>query len=171
MEFIDLKAQYVHLQERIDRRVKTVLDHGGYVLGPEVAELERGLADYCGVKHAIGCANGTDALVLALKALGIDEGDAVFTTPFTFFATAEAIVLAGARPVFADIDPAVLDEVAAHLDPGRRAALYDEVVGLGAHALMTATEKGLYAEMGARAQYLDAVEEGGVTEVREGAAP
>ena len=105
MEFIDLKAQYAQLQERIDRRVRAVLDHGGYIMGPEVGELERELSAYCGVRHAVGCANGTDALVLALKALDIGAGDAVFTTPFTFFATAEAIVLAGATPVFADIDP------------------------------------------------------------------
>ena len=105
MEFIDLKAQYAQLQERIDRRVRAVLDHGGYIMGPEVGELERELSAYCGVRHTVGCANGTDALVLALKALDIGAGDAVFTTPFTFFATAEAIVLAGATPVFADIDP------------------------------------------------------------------
>jgi dTDP-4-amino-4,6-dideoxygalactose transaminase len=105
MQFIDLKAQYDALRERIDARIHQVLDHGGYIMGPEVKELEAALSAYCGVKHTVTCANGTDALVLALKALGIGPGDAVFTTPFTFFATAEAIALAGARPVFADIDP------------------------------------------------------------------
>ncbi len=105
MQFIDLKAQYAAIQHNIDRRIAEVLDHGGYIMGPEVGEFEAALSSYCGVKHAVTCANGTDALVLALRALGIGEGDAVFTTPFTFFATAEAIVLAGARPVFADIDP------------------------------------------------------------------
>lgn len=105
MQFIDLKAQYDALRERIDARIHQVLDHGGYIMGPEVKELEAALSAYCGVEHTVTCANGTDALVLALKALGIGPGDAVFTTPFTFFATAEAIALAGARPVFADIDP------------------------------------------------------------------
>ncbi len=105
MQFIDLKAQYAAIQHNIDQRIAEVLDHGGYIMGPEVGEFEAALSSYCGVKHAVTCANGTDALVLALRALGIGEGDAVFTTPFTFFATAEAIVLAGARPVFADIDP------------------------------------------------------------------
>jgi UDP-2-acetamido-2-deoxy-ribo-hexuluronate aminotransferase len=105
MEFIDLKAQYAAIRGSLDRRIAAVLDHGGYIMGPEVAELEKALADYCGVRYAIACANGTDALVLALKALDIGAGDAVITTPFTFFATAEAIMLAGARPVFADIDP------------------------------------------------------------------
>ena len=105
MQFIDLKAQYGAIKDKIDRRIAGVLEHGGYIMGPEVAELERELSAYCGVNHTIGCANGTDALVLTLRALGIGPDDAVFTTPFTFFATAEAIVLAGASPVFADIDP------------------------------------------------------------------
>ena len=143
MEFIDLKAQYAELQERIDRRVRAVLDHGGYIMGPEVAELERGLADYCGVRHAIGCANGTDALVLALKALGIGAGDAVFTTPFTFFATAEAIVLAGARPVFADIDP-----VTFNIDPAALEAAIERTSSEGEwkpRAVMTVDLFGLPA--------------------------
>jgi dTDP-4-amino-4,6-dideoxygalactose transaminase len=105
MQFIDLNAQYRALRDRIDGRIASVLEAGAYIMGPEVAEFEEALAGYCRVEHAIGCANGTDALVLALKALEIGTGDAVFTTPFTFFATAEAIVLAGATPVFADIDP------------------------------------------------------------------
>ncbi|MCH8615869.1 DegT/DnrJ/EryC1/StrS family aminotransferase [Sphingomonas sp. SM33] len=114
MQFIDLKAQYSALRERIDRRIEAVLEHGAFIMGPEVAELEGELASYCGVGHAVTCANGTDALVLALRALGIGPGDAVFTTPFTFFATVEAIMLAGALPVFADIDPRTfnLDPVA-----------------------------------------------------------
>jgi dTDP-4-amino-4,6-dideoxygalactose transaminase len=105
MQFIDLKAQFEAIREGVERRMAEVLAHGGFIMGPEVGELERELAAYCGTGHAISCANGTDALVLALRALGIGPGDAVITTPFTFFATAEAIVLAGARPVFADIDP------------------------------------------------------------------
>jgi dTDP-4-amino-4,6-dideoxygalactose transaminase len=105
VQFIDLKAQFEAIREGVEAGIARVLDHGGYIMGPEVAELERQLAAYVGAEHAVGCANGTDALVLALRGLGIGQGDAVFTTPFTFFATAEAIILAGATPVFADIDP------------------------------------------------------------------
>lgn len=114
MQFIDLKAQFAALRTGIEQRIDTVLAHGHYIMGPEVAELEGRLTDYCGVSHAVTCANGTDALVLALRALEIGPGDAVFTTPFTFFATAEAIMLVGATPVFADIDPRTynLDPVA-----------------------------------------------------------
>lgn len=104
MQFIDLQKQYQHLKVRIDRRIQTVLDHGKYILGPEVRELEEKLAAYVGIKHAIGVANGTDALQLSLMALDVGPGDAVFTTTFTFFATAEVISLAGAHPVFVDID-------------------------------------------------------------------
>ena len=78
MQFIDLKAQYQHLKERIDQRIQNVLDHGKYIMGPEVQELEEKLAEYVGVKHAITCANGTDALTLSLMVLDIKEGDAIF---------------------------------------------------------------------------------------------
>ncbi|WP_417624803.1 DegT/DnrJ/EryC1/StrS family aminotransferase [Paremcibacter congregatus] len=104
MQFIDLQKQYKHLKTRIDKRIQTVLDHGKYILGPEVKELEERLSDFVGVKHSIGVANGTDALQLALMALDVGPGDAVFTTTFTFFATAEVISLVGAHPVFVDID-------------------------------------------------------------------
>src|SRR3954451_16186674 len=124
MQFIDLKAQYSALRERIDRRIEAVLEHGAFIMGSEVAELEGELASYCGVGHAVTCANGTDALVLGLQALGIGPGDAVFTTPFTFFATVEAIMLAGALPVFADIDPRTfnLDPEALDVAVGRTRA-------------------------------------------------
>lgn len=105
MKFIDLEAQYQHLKVRIDKRIQQVLDHGQYIMGPEVKELEDELAEYVGVKHAITCANGTDALTLALMALNIGEGDAVFVPTFTFFASAEAVAFAGATPVFVDSDP------------------------------------------------------------------
>lgn len=105
MQFIDLQAQYRSIEDKINTRIKNVLEHGKYIMGPEVSELEEKLADYTGTKHCISCANGTDALQLALMAKGIGPGDAVFTTPFTFFATAEVIALAGATPVFVDIDP------------------------------------------------------------------
>jgi dTDP-4-amino-4,6-dideoxygalactose transaminase len=104
MEFIDLKAQYQHLKTRIDLRIQNVLDHGKYIMGPEVQELEIKLAEYVGVKHAITCANGTDALQLCLMALEIKEGDAVFCPTFTFFATAEVIAFANAVPIFVDSD-------------------------------------------------------------------
>ncbi|UCX03994.1 DegT/DnrJ/EryC1/StrS family aminotransferase [Shewanella glacialimarina] len=104
MQFIDLAAQYEHLKTRIDSRIQTVLDHGCYIMGPEVEELESQLADYVGVKHAITCANGTDALQLCMMVLDIKEGDAVFCPTFTFFATAEVVAFANATPVFVDSD-------------------------------------------------------------------
>jgi dTDP-4-amino-4,6-dideoxygalactose transaminase len=104
MKFIDLQAQYQHLKTRIDKRIHAVLDHGQYIMGPEVQELEARLAEYVGVKHAITCANGTDALTLALMVLDIKAGDAVFCPTFTFFATAEVISFANATPVFVDSD-------------------------------------------------------------------
>ncbi|WP_405633002.1 DegT/DnrJ/EryC1/StrS family aminotransferase [Pseudoalteromonas sp. Ld20] len=109
MQFIDLAAQYQHLKTKIDARIKTVLEHGNYIMGPEVQELESELAKYVGVKHAITCANGTDALTLAMMVLGIKEGDAVFCPTFTFFATAEVIAYEGATPVFVDSDEATFN--------------------------------------------------------------
>lgn len=105
MQFIDLGAQYIHLKEKIDQRIHKVLDHGNYIMGPEVEDFENQLAQYVGVKHAISCANGTDALQLAMMVLDIKAGDAVFCPTFTFFATAEVIAYAGATPVFVDSDP------------------------------------------------------------------
>ena len=104
-EFVDLKAQYAALRESIDARIQKVLDHGQFIMGPEVAELEQKLTAYTGSRHCITCASGTEALLIALMALGIKPGDEVITTPFTFVATAEMIVLLGARPVFVDIEP------------------------------------------------------------------
>jgi dTDP-4-amino-4,6-dideoxygalactose transaminase len=113
MDFIDLAAQQKRIKAKLDEGIQRVLAHGKYIMGPEVLELEKRLAAYVGVKHAIGCASGTDALLLALMAYGVGPGDAVFTTPFTFIATAEVISLLGATPVFVDIDPATFN-----LDPG-----------------------------------------------------
>ncbi len=104
MQFIDLKAQYQHLKHNIDQNIQTVLDHGKYIMGPEVAVFEQKLADYVGVKHAISCANGTDALQLCMMLLDVKPGDAVFCPTFTFFATAEIIGFAGATPIFVDSD-------------------------------------------------------------------
>ncbi|MEI2635662.1 MAG: DegT/DnrJ/EryC1/StrS family aminotransferase [Methylotenera sp.] len=103
--FIDLKCQYKVLEDNIKSRINKVLEHGQYIMGPEVAELENKLADYVGVKHCIGASSGTDTLMIAMMALGIGAGDEVITTPFTFIATGEMIALLGAKPVFVDIDP------------------------------------------------------------------
>lgn len=105
MEFIDLAKQQVLIRAGIEARINTVLGHGQYILGPEVAELEDRLAAFTGAKYCISCANGTDALVIALMALGIGRGDEVLVPAFSFFATAEAVALLGATPVFIDIDP------------------------------------------------------------------
>ncbi|MEI7635692.1 MAG: DegT/DnrJ/EryC1/StrS family aminotransferase [Syntrophus sp. (in: bacteria)] len=105
MDFIDLAFQQQRIIEKLEKNIKTVLNHGKYIMGPEVGKLEGTLANYVGVKHAISCASGTDALLMALMAYNIGPGDAVFTSPFTFIATAEVITLLGATPVFVDIDP------------------------------------------------------------------
>lgn len=103
--FVDLKTQYKALKNEIDGRIQKVLDHGAFINGPEVTELEEKLAAHTGVKHALACASGTDALLIPMMALGIGPGDEVITTCFSFIATAETIVLAGAKPVYVDIDP------------------------------------------------------------------
>ena len=103
MEFRDLKKQYQVLREEIDRAVLDAMASGAYIMGPQVRELERQLAEYVGVKHCLACANGTDALTLALKAWGIGPGDAVFVPDFTFFSSAEVVPLEGATPVFVDV--------------------------------------------------------------------
>jgi len=103
--FIDLKTQRRRLGECIDRAVLRVIDHGGYILGPEVAELEQRLAAFCGARHCISCASGTDALLLVLMASGTGPGDAVFVPAFTFVAPAEAAALVGATPIFVDVLP------------------------------------------------------------------
>jgi dTDP-4-amino-4,6-dideoxygalactose transaminase len=104
MEFIDLMAQQDLVRVTLEKRIAAVMAHGKYIMGPEVKELEDKLAAYVGVEHAVGCASGTDALLIALMAMGVGPGAAVFTTPFTFIATAEVISLLGATPVFVDID-------------------------------------------------------------------
>lgn len=103
--FIDLKSQYQELKPQIQERINRVLDHGQYIMGPEVKELEEKLAKYCGAKYCVTVASGTEALLISLMALDIKAGDEVITTPFTFVATAEVIVLLGATPVFVDIEP------------------------------------------------------------------
>ena len=105
MEFCDLKSQYLRLKTEIDAGIQRVLDHGQYILGPEVAELEQRLTSYTGAKYCITVANGTDALQIAQMALGIGPGDEVITPGFTYIATAETVALLGAKPVYVDIDP------------------------------------------------------------------
>lgn len=112
--FIDLKSQYQALEQSIKARIDKVLEHGQYIMGPEVAELEQVLADYVGVKHCISASSGTDTLLIAMMALGIKPGDEVITTPFTFISTGEMIALIGAKPVFVDIDP-----VSYNIDPAK----------------------------------------------------
>jgi UDP-2-acetamido-2-deoxy-ribo-hexuluronate aminotransferase len=103
--FIDLKTQYQALKPQIQARIDAVLEHGQYIMGPEVKELEDKLAAFTGAKHCITCASGTEALLMSLMALDIKPGDEIITTPFTFVATAEVIVLLGAKPVFVDVEP------------------------------------------------------------------
>ena len=105
MQFIDLAVQQKRIKDKIDANIAAILDHGKYIMGPEIGILEHRLAEYVGVKHAIGCASGTDALLMALLSEQIGPGDAVFTSPFTFIATAEVLSLLGATAVFVDIDP------------------------------------------------------------------
>ncbi len=105
MQFIDLKTQYAGLKDPIQLRINAVLDHGQYIMGPEIDELERRLAEFVGGRYCVSVSSGTDALLIAMMALGVGRGDEVITTPFTFIATGEAIVLCGADPVFVDIDP------------------------------------------------------------------
>lgn len=105
MEFIDLKSQQERIRKNIDQRIARVLDHGQYIMGPEIAELEELLSNYVGSKYCITNSSGTDALLLAMMAMGIGPGDEVITTPFTFFATGEMVSLLGAKLVLVDIDP------------------------------------------------------------------
>ncbi len=123
MDFIDLKAQQQRISALLTENIQRVLAHGQYIMGPEIKELETRLAAYVGVKHAISCSSGTDALLMPLMAYGVGPGDAIFTTPFTFIATAEVIQLLGATPVFVDIDPKTFN-----LDPE---ALAEAVSRLG----------------------------------------
>ena len=114
MQFIDLKAQQKRIHAQLMENISIVLNHGQYILGPEIRELEKRLGEFVGAKHAVSCASGTDALLMALMAYGVGPGDAIFTTPFTFVATAEVISLLGATPVFVDIEPDTFN-----MDPDR----------------------------------------------------
>ncbi|MFS6938697.1 DegT/DnrJ/EryC1/StrS family aminotransferase [Neisseria animaloris] len=122
MQFIDLAAQQARIKDQIDANIQKVLAHGAYILGPEVAELEEKLAAYCGAQYCISVANGTDALQIALMALGVGAGDEVITPGFTYIATAETVALLGAKPVYVDID-----EKTYNIDPAQiEAAITDK---------------------------------------------
>ena len=125
MQFIDLKSQYRALRQEVHARIERVLDHGQYIMGPEVRELEAALESYTGSRHCITVASGTEALLIALMAIDLQPGDEVITTPFTFAATAETICLLGAVPVFVDVDPKTCNIdaslIASKLSPRTRA--------------------------------------------------
>lgn len=135
LPFIDLKSQYAALKSSVDARIQRVLDHGQYIMGPEVKELEEQLAAHVGVQHCITVSSGTEALLIALMALDLKPGDEVITTPFTFAATVEVIALLGAVPVYADIEPDTCNidasRIAALITPRTRAimpvSLYGQV--------------------------------------------
>jgi len=138
MQFIDLKSQYQALKPSIDARIQKVLDHGQFIMGPEVAELEAALASLTGAKHCITVSSGTEALLIALMAEGIGPGHEVITTPFTFAATAETIVLAGAKPVYVDIKPGDCN-----IDP----ALIETAITPATRAIMPVSLYGQVADM------------------------
>lgn len=118
INFIDLAAQQKRIRAGVERRFSAILDHGQYIMGPEVTELEKGLQDFCGAKHALSCSNGTDALMLALMALELRAGDAVICPSFTFAATAEVVPCMGGVPVFVDVDPVTFNMDVASLKRG-----------------------------------------------------
>lgn len=140
MDFVDLKAQYQRLKAPIQTKINAVLEHGQFIMGPEIRELEEKLRAYTGAKHCITCASGTDALLMALMAWGVGPGDAVFCPPFTFFATAEVVALLGATPVFVDIDAKTYNLDAAKLEKAI-VAVRDRDSSI--HPLPVGAEKGL----------------------------
>src|SRR6266404_9593569 len=125
--FLDLAAQLQPIRDEIVAAITRVVDSQKFILGDEVARLEQQLAEYCGTSHAVGCASGSDALLLALKAVGVGPDDEVATVPFSFFATAGAITLAGARPVFVDVDAATFN-----IDAGRLSGVLERHPGIKA---------------------------------------
>ena len=142
MKFIDLSAQQKIIKEKIEKRIKDVLDHGQYIMGPEVFELEEKLKSYVDVKHCISCSSGTDGLIIPLMAKGIGHGDAVITTSFSYIATAEVIALLGATPIFCDIYSKTFN-----LDPNGLEEAYDKAIleGLKPKAIISVDLFGLPA--------------------------
>jgi UDP-2-acetamido-2-deoxy-ribo-hexuluronate aminotransferase len=136
----NLKAQYARLKGPVNERIQKVLDHGQYIMGPEVAELEQRLAKFVGVKHCIGVCDGTTAMMIAMMALDVKPGDEIITTPFTFIATGEMIALVGAKPVFVDIDPETYN-----IDP----ALIERAITPKTRAILPVSLYGQCADMDA----------------------
>lgn len=143
LPFIDLAAQQTRIRAALEKAILGVLDDGKYIMGPEVARLEKQLADFCGAKHCLSCANGTDALQLALMALGVKAGDAVFVPSFTFAATAEVVPLVGATPVFVDVLPDTFN-----MDPEslKRAIAHARTLGLNPACVIPVDLFGLPAD-------------------------
>ncbi len=146
MQFIDLKSQYRLIEDDVKARIHAVLEHGQYIMGPEVEALEIALADFVGTRHCIGLSSGTDALLAAMMALEIGRGDEVITTPFTFIATGEMIALLGVRPIFVDIDP-----VTYNIDPAR----IEEAITGRTRAIMPVSLYGQCAHMDAIQEIAD----------------
>lgn len=153
MQFIDLAAQQSRIKAQLDRRIADVLAHGQYIMGPEVAELEAALSDFSGARHSLTCANGTDALQLALMALGIGAGQAVFCPAFTFAATAEVVPGTGAVPIFVDCDPETYNMSAASLE---RSIAHATSLGLTPAAVIAVDLFGLPADYDALTDITDA---------------
>jgi len=139
IHFINLRTQYLALQKNIESRINKVLEHGQFIMGPEVFELEEKLAAFVGTKYCISTSNGTDSLLIALMALGIGPGDEVITTPFSFISTAEAIAILGAKPIFVDIDPRTYN-----MNP----ALIESSINHHTKAIMPVSLYGQCADMG-----------------------
>ncbi|MFL3025773.1 MAG: DegT/DnrJ/EryC1/StrS family aminotransferase [Candidatus Neomarinimicrobiota bacterium] len=142
MDFIDLSAQQKIIREKIEKRIRDILDHGQYIMGPEVFQLEEKLKSYVDIKHCISCSSGTDALIIPLMAKGIGPGDAVITTSFSYIATAETIALLGATPIFCDIYPETFN-----LNPNGLEEAYNKAVlkGLKPKAIISVDLFGLPA--------------------------
>ena len=153
ISFIDLKAQQARIRSQIDVAIKRVLDHGNYIMGPEVAELEGSLAKFCGAKHAVSCASGTDALLIIMMAKDIGPGDAVICPAFTYTATPEVIALLGATPVFCEVSEATFN-----LDPGGLTAAVEaaQSAGLKTRAIIAVDLFGQPADYAAIASFADA---------------
>jgi len=143
MNFIDLSIQQNRIKAEIDKNIQSVLAHGNYIMGPEVIEIEKKLAAFCGAKYCISCANGTDALQLAMMAMGVGPGDAVFVPAFTFAATAEVIPMLGATPIFVDVN---IDTFNLDTESLKRSILYSRSLNLVPKVVVPVDLYGLPAE-------------------------
>jgi dTDP-4-amino-4,6-dideoxygalactose transaminase len=141
---VDLKAQYEHIRDEVEQAVRRVFERQNFLLGEEVAEFEQGMARLCGAAFAVGCASGSDALILSLMAAGIGPGDAVLVPAFSFFASASSVALVGARPVFLDIDPQTMN-----INPAAAQRALDSAAGASAKAILPVHLYGQCADMSA----------------------